>query len=34
MDALVLERCVLLKEDQPAQSPEEIAKYIQQFKLD
>jgi carbamoyltransferase len=34
MDALVLERCVLLKEDQPALSPEEIAKYIQQFKLD
>jgi carbamoyltransferase len=34
MDALVLERCVLLKEDQPALSAEEIAKYIQQFKLD
>ena len=34
MDALVLERCVLLKEDQPALSAEEIAKYVQQFKLD
>jgi len=34
MDALVLERCVLLKEDQPALSAQEIEKYIQQFKLD
>ncbi|MFN8858429.1 MAG: carbamoyltransferase [Planctomycetaceae bacterium] len=34
MDALVLERCVLLKEDQPAISPEEVARYLKQFKLD
>ena len=34
MDALVLERCVLLKEDQPALSEAEIANYIKQFKLD
>jgi carbamoyltransferase len=34
MDALVLERCVLLKEHQPALSAQEIEKYIQQFKLD
>jgi len=34
MDALVLERCVLLKEEQPAISPEEVAKYLKQFKLD
>lgn len=34
MDALVLERFVLLKEDQPQMAPDEVAKYLKQFKLD
>lgn len=34
MDYLVLERCVLAKADQPELSPEAVAEYLAQFKLD
>ncbi len=34
MDYLVLERCVLAKTDQPELSPEAVAEYLAQFKLD
>jgi carbamoyltransferase len=34
MDALVLERFVLLKENQPALSQEEVARYVSAFQLD
>ncbi len=34
MDYLVLERCVLTKSDQPELSPEAVAQYLAQFKLD
>ncbi|MCY2962181.1 MAG: hypothetical protein NT069_00770, partial [Planctomycetota bacterium] len=34
MDVLVLERCVLLKEDQPTIPQEDVAAYLKQFKLD
>jgi carbamoyltransferase len=34
MDVLVLERFVLLKEDQPKIDPKDVEKYLAQFKLD
>ncbi|MCX5660299.1 MAG: hypothetical protein NTW19_11335, partial [Planctomycetota bacterium] len=34
MDALVLEDCILLKEEQPRVSKEEVDKYLGQFALD
>lgn len=34
MDILVLDRFVMKKEDQPAMSPDEVAKYLAKFKLD
>jgi carbamoyltransferase len=34
MDALVLERFVLLKEEQPAAAQQEVKKYLAEFKLD
>ena len=34
MDALVLERFVLLKEDQPGTTQHEVKKYLAEFKLD
>ena len=34
MDVLVLEDCVLLKEQQPKLSPEQVDEYLKQFSLD
>ena len=34
MDALVLERFVLLKEDQPGATQHEVDKYLAEFQLD
>ena len=34
MDALVIENCILLKEDQPQLSPDQAREYLAKFQLD